>query len=102
LRWQPEVPLVALYDERRRLTDPLVHYVRNIERGTVLVLIPEVKPVHIWQRLLQNQRGAMLAHACAGTQTPSSAGFASGSPTTSHPPRQHRPWSPSAVAPDEL
>ncbi|MFI6087051.1 hypothetical protein [Streptomyces sp. NPDC051218] len=29
----------------------------------VTVLIPEVEPAHVWQRLLQNQRGAVLAHA---------------------------------------
>lgn len=29
----------------------------------MFVLIPEVEPDHLWQRLLQNQRGAMLAHA---------------------------------------
>jgi len=62
-RWQPEIPLVALYDERRRLTDPIVRYVRQTEIATVFVLIPEIEPEHIWQRILQNQRGAMLAHA---------------------------------------
>jgi hypothetical protein len=29
----------------------------------VFVLIAEVEPDHIWQRILQNQRGAVLAHA---------------------------------------
>lgn len=62
-RWQPKTPLIAMYDERRRLTDPIVHYVRNTKIDTVFVLIPEVEPDHLWQRLLQNQRGAMLAHA---------------------------------------
>ena len=32
-------------------------------RTRVTVLIPEVEPAHIWQRVLQNQRGAVLAHA---------------------------------------
>ena len=27
------------------------------------MLIPEVEPEHLWQRLLQNHRGALLAHA---------------------------------------
>jgi hypothetical protein len=62
-RWQPEIPLVALYDERRRLTDPIISYVRNSDIDTVFVLIPEVEPEHFWQRVLQNQRGALLAHA---------------------------------------
>lgn len=29
----------------------------------VLVLIPEAEPARLWQRLLQNQRGAVVAHA---------------------------------------
>jgi amino acid transporter len=62
-RWQPEIPLIALYDERRRLTDPIVRYIRHTEIETVFVLIPEIEPEHLWQRILQNQRGAMLAHA---------------------------------------
>ena len=34
------------------------------EPGTrVTVLIPEVEPDRLWQRLLQNQRGAVVAHA---------------------------------------
>ncbi len=35
----------------------------HCEIETVFVLIPEVEPEHLWQRLLQNHRGAMLAHA---------------------------------------
>ena len=62
-RWNPGVPLVALTDDRRRVTDPIVRYIRHTEIATVFVLIPEVEPDHLWQRLLQNHRGAMLAHA---------------------------------------
>ncbi|MFC6157284.1 APC family permease [Kribbella jiaozuonensis] len=62
-RWQPGVPLIALYDQRRTLTAPVVQYVNRCELDTVFVLIPEVEPDHLWQRLLQNQRGAILAHA---------------------------------------
>src|SRR5262249_57156514 len=62
-RWRPGVPLVALSDDRRRLTEPIIRYVQHCEVETVFVLIPEVEPEHLWQRLLQNQRGAMLAHA---------------------------------------
>lgn len=29
----------------------------------VTVLIPETEPAHLWQRLLQNQRGSVVAHA---------------------------------------
>ena len=36
---------------------------RNSDIDTVFVLIPEVEPEHFWQRVLQNHRGALLAHA---------------------------------------
>ncbi|GGT98871.1 hypothetical protein GCM10010256_68550 [Streptomyces coeruleorubidus] len=29
----------------------------------VTLLIPETEPERLWQRLLQNQRGAVVAHA---------------------------------------
>ncbi|TCO12222.1 hypothetical protein EV652_13120 [Kribbella steppae] len=91
--WKPQIPLVALYDERRNLTDPIVNYVNNTKSDTVFVLIPEVEPDHLWQRLLQNQRGAMLAHALRKNM-PSPAGSASASPTTS-PTQAPRPCQPS-------
>ena len=65
-RWSPGVDLVLVNDEHRRLVGPIVEYVRGVRaRGEphVFVLIPEVEPVHVWQRILQNQRGAVLAHA---------------------------------------
>ena len=61
--WNPEIPLVALYDEHRRITAPIISYIRHLEITTVFVLIPEVEPEHLWQRILQNNRGALLAHA---------------------------------------
>ncbi|GAX57882.1 hypothetical protein AQJ27_47940 [Streptomyces olivochromogenes] len=46
---------------------PIAEYVGEAaaaEPGTrVTVLIPEVEPDRLWQRLLQNQRGAVVAHA---------------------------------------
>lgn len=66
-RWNPGVPLVRLASERRTLGRPIASYVSRIaadEPGTrVTVLIPEVEPDRLWQRLLQNQRGAVVAHA---------------------------------------
>jgi amino acid transporter len=62
-RWAPDVNLVLVNDEHRRLVDPIVNYVRGVGEPHVFVLIPEVEPAHIWQRVLQNQRGAVLAHA---------------------------------------
>ncbi|MEV5981586.1 APC family permease [Streptomyces sp. NPDC052114] len=69
--WDPGVDLVRLPCDRRTLGRPIAAYVRRIEAdrpGTrVTVLIPEVEPAHAWQRILQNQRGAVVAHAVRGT-----------------------------------
>ncbi|ANZ42548.1 amino acid permease [Lentzea guizhouensis] len=62
-RWDPGVPLVRLHDERRRIGDPLIAHLREIKGSQVVVLIAEVEPTHVWQRILQNQRGAVLASA---------------------------------------
>ncbi|MFE5917111.1 APC family permease [Streptomyces sp. NPDC056468] len=65
--WDPGVPLVRLAGERRSLGRPIAAYVREVmasEPATrVTVLIPETEPERLWQRLLQNQRGAVVAHA---------------------------------------
>jgi hypothetical protein len=65
--WDPGVPLVRLTCERRTLGRPIAAYVREVtasEPATrVTVLIPELEPERLWQRLLQNQRGAVVAHA---------------------------------------
>ncbi|WP_245628001.1 APC family permease [Actinomadura oligospora] len=62
-RWNPDVELVVISDARRRLVEPIVEYVRGVREKQVFVLIPEVEPEHVWERVLQNQRGAVLAHA---------------------------------------
>ncbi|MCQ4043588.1 APC family permease [Streptantibioticus rubrisoli] len=65
--WNPGVPLVELSCPGRALGRPVTQLIRDlaVERpGTrITVMIPEVEPAHVWQRLLQNQRGAVLAHA---------------------------------------
>ncbi|MEV3909156.1 APC family permease [Streptomyces canus] len=65
--WGPGVPLVRLTCESRSLGRPIAAYVREVatsEPATqVTVLIPETEPERLWQRLLQNQRGAVVAHA---------------------------------------
>ncbi|MGW7410874.1 APC family permease [Streptomyces sp. NPDC054863] len=65
--WNPGVPLIRIASERRTLGRPLASYANKLaadEPGTrITVLIPEVEPAHLWQRLLQNQRGAVVAHA---------------------------------------
>ncbi|MEV5873528.1 APC family permease [Streptomyces sp. NPDC052101] len=65
--WDPGVELVRLSCERRTLGRPIAAYVRDVaatEPGTqVTVLIAEAEPERLWQRLLQNQRGAIVAHS---------------------------------------
>ncbi|MFF0739229.1 amino acid permease [Streptomyces sp. NPDC004111] len=65
--WKPGVPLIRLASDRRTLGRPIASYANKLaetEPGTrVTVLIPEAEPAHLWQRLLQNQRGAVVAHA---------------------------------------
>ncbi|GAA3903644.1 APC family permease [Streptomyces gulbargensis] len=65
--WNPGVPLVRLPAERRSLGRPVSAYIRELRstepRTRVTVLIPEAEPHRLWQRLLQNQRGAVVAHA---------------------------------------
>ncbi|WP_369379150.1 APC family permease [Streptomyces sp. cg36] len=65
--WNPGVELVELHSAHRTVGRPVAAYVDRVHRyhphTRVTVLIPEVEPAHIWQRLLQNQRGAVLAHA---------------------------------------
>ncbi|WP_406446786.1 APC family permease [Streptomyces sp. NBC_01613] len=65
--WDPGVPLVRLACERRSLGRPIAAYVREVSVSEpairVTVLIPEAEPERLWQRLLQNQRGAVVAHA---------------------------------------
>ncbi|MGD3106402.1 APC family permease [Streptomyces sp. YGL11-2] len=65
--WNPGVDLLELPSQTRSIGRPIADYVRHLTEhhpGTrVTVLIPEVEPAHLWQRLLQNQRGAVVAHA---------------------------------------
>ncbi|WP_424887590.1 APC family permease [Streptomyces sp. XH2] len=65
--WNPGVDLVELPAPTRALGRPIVAYVHELTDrhpdNRVTVLIPEVEPARIWQRLLQNQRGAVVAHA---------------------------------------
>ncbi|QNP68061.1 APC family permease [Streptomyces roseirectus] len=68
--WDPGVELVRLTCERRSLGRPIAAYVRAVaatEPATrVTVLIAETEPERLWQRLLHNQRGAVVAHAVRG------------------------------------
>ncbi|MEU6959131.1 APC family permease [Streptomyces chrestomyceticus] len=69
--WNPGVDLLELPSATRTVGRPIAAYVRELAgrhpRTRVTVLIPEVEPAHLWQRLLQNQRGAVVAHAVRRT-----------------------------------
>lgn len=60
-QWHPDVTLVQLHDERRRLGEPIVEHLRRHDGCHVFVLIAEAEPEHVWQRVLRNRRGAVLA-----------------------------------------
>ncbi|MCC9306147.1 APC family permease [Kitasatospora sp. RB6PN24] len=65
--WQPGVPLLEVPDAHRRLGTPLAAFVNHLAAENaydrVTVLIPEVEPARLWQRALQNQRGAVIDRA---------------------------------------
>lgn len=65
--WNPGVPLVRIPSAHRALGRPIACYVRELAARTpgarITVLIPEAEPARLWQRLLQDQRGAVVAHA---------------------------------------
>ncbi|MFI8451368.1 APC family permease [Streptomyces erythrochromogenes] len=65
--WNPGVELLELPSGTRSLGRPVSAYVRELARtrpdAQVTVLIPETEPARLWQRLLQNQRGSVVAHA---------------------------------------
>ncbi|MFC6599101.1 hypothetical protein [Kitasatospora paranensis] len=65
--WRPGVPLVEIPDAHRRLGRPIAAFVDHLgtERtyDRITVLIPEVEPARLWQRALQNQRGAVIDRA---------------------------------------
>jgi hypothetical protein len=62
-RWNPGVRLETLDSPHRSLVHPVVDYVRQAQRGgrQVAVLIPEIQPRRWRYRILQNQRGLLLA-----------------------------------------
>ncbi len=62
-RWNPGVRLDTLNSPHRSLVHPVVGYVRQAQHGNrqVAVLITEVQPRRWRYRILQNQRGLLLA-----------------------------------------
>ena len=62
-QWNPGVRLESLESPHRSLVHPIVGYVGRAQQGDrqIAVLIPEVQPRHWRYRILQNQRGLLLA-----------------------------------------
>ncbi|WP_116209826.1 APC family permease [Streptomyces olivoreticuli] len=62
-QWNPGVRLDTLNSPHRSLVHPIVDYVRRAQQGNrqVAVLIVEVQPRRWRYRILQNQRGLLLA-----------------------------------------
>ncbi|WP_034087118.1 APC family permease [Streptacidiphilus albus] len=62
-QWNPGVRLESLESPHRSLVHPIVGYVERAQQGDrqIAVLIPEVQPRHWRYRILQNQRGLLLA-----------------------------------------
>jgi amino acid transporter len=62
-RWNPGVQLETLNSPHRSLVHPVVGYVRQAQQDNrqVAVLIPEIQPRRWRHRILQNQRGLLLA-----------------------------------------
>ncbi|MET8682910.1 APC family permease [Streptomyces sp. NPDC004732] len=65
--WNPGVDLVELPSEHRSVGGPVAAYVRHVHTNRpdirITVLIPETEPARLWQRTLQNRRGAVVARA---------------------------------------
>lgn len=62
-RWQPGVRLDVIESPHRSLVLPILSYVRRMSQDgrQIAVLIPEIQPRHARYRILQNQRGILLA-----------------------------------------
>jgi hypothetical protein len=62
-RWNPGVRLDTLNSPHRSLVHPIIDYVRQAQQPgrQVAVLIPEIQPRRWRYRILQNQRGLLLA-----------------------------------------
>ncbi len=64
--WSPGVRLVTLLTQYSSVVRPLVRFIDTLEHrnpGRIIVLIPEVVPRGLWQQLLHNQIGVMLAES---------------------------------------
>jgi hypothetical protein len=61
--WHPEVPLTILTSYDRDLGRPFADFVQGYGDQHAFVLIAEVEPTRWWERMLRNNRGAVLERA---------------------------------------
>ncbi len=62
--WRPDVELVLVDAPHRDLGQSIVDYLHtHTRRERVFVLIAEIEPEHLWQRLLRNHRGGVIDRA---------------------------------------
>ncbi len=65
-RWGMDIPLIITPSPYRRVTDNLLHYIREIEhqrpQAAITVILPEYICPHWWQLLLHNQTAAWIKH----------------------------------------
>ncbi|GIG56878.1 putative amino acid permease [Longispora fulva] len=62
--WHPDVTLALVDAPHRDLGRPLVDFLRAQRSGRrVFVLVAEIEPEHLWERVLRNQRGAVIDRA---------------------------------------
>lgn len=59
--WRSDIRLVLLESPHRELGRPLCEYVRGLSAQRVIVLIGEVQPARLWERMLKNRRGDIVA-----------------------------------------
>ncbi len=65
-RWGMDIPLIITPSPYRRVTDNLMHYIREIEhqrpKAAITVVLPEYVCPHWWQLLLHNHTAAWIKH----------------------------------------
>ena len=76
--WGIDIPLVVLESPYRSVARPLLAYLeatdrREPERGTAVVILPEIVPARWWQNLLHNQTTLLLKAVLLFRQEPNGA-----------------------------
>ncbi len=65
--WRPDVPLAIVESEDRDIAQPLAKLLRDrYADRTVFVLIAQVEPGRLWERILRGDRGGVMERAVRG------------------------------------